>query len=53
MEVTQEQVEEIGEAIRLGDVLAYIDEHKDEYEEYLRNEEIENKAEFNKEATLI
>lgn len=38
MEITQEQIEEIGQAIPLSEVLAYIEEHQEEYEEYLELE---------------
>lgn len=38
MEITQEQAEEISQAIPLSEVLAYIVEHQEEYEEYLELE---------------
>ena len=38
MDIAQEQIEEISEAISLSEVLAYIRDHQDEYEEFVRLE---------------
>jgi hypothetical protein len=41
MDITQEQSEDLCNAIIASDILAYVEEHKSEYLEFVKNEEQE------------
>ncbi len=40
MTLTNEQIKLISSSILVSDVIAYIDEHQKEYEEFMKNEEL-------------
>lgn len=44
MDITDEHAEEMAEVILMSDILTYIEEHEDEYKDYLDREITKEKA---------